>query len=140
MVSSSSELISSHEPPPKKLIHYEQFANSRARPLSKFSIENTTPVSLQNASTTTVDSSGMTKKRYSAETANAAILSRKRRTMKKLHHGSISNENARQESISDRLHPSSSNILIEQIDDELLKRLSQGEKPFLSPINTFSFS
>lgn len=94
--------------------------------MSKFSIENTTPVSLSNS---TGDSSGMTKKRYSAETANVAILSRKRRIMKKLHHGSISNENARQESIADRLHPSSSNILIEQIDDELLKRLSEGKTP-----------
>lgn len=137
MKNSSSEHISSNEPP-KKVIHYEQFSNSRARPLSKFSIENTTPISLLNSSTSTVDSSGLTKKRCSAETAKAAILSQKRRTMKKLHHSSISNENARQETISDRMNPSStsSNIVIEQINDELLKRLSQGKQTTTKSFST----
>jgi hypothetical protein len=46
--------------------------------------------------------------------------------MKKLHQGLISNENLKQDSSSDRINPSSSDITIDQIDDELLKRLSQG--------------
>jgi hypothetical protein len=117
------EQISSNEPP-KKLIHYEQFPNSRHRPLSKFSIENTTPTSLLTSSIT-VDTSGITKKRYSAETANAAILSRKARTMKKHHQNLISNENHKQDSSSDRINSSTSEIIIDQIDDELLRRLSQ---------------
>jgi hypothetical protein len=116
------EQISSNEPP-RKFMHYEQFSNSRNRPLSKYSIENTTPIPL--TSSIGVDTSGITKKRYSAETANTAILSRKRRTITKLNHGLISNENHKQGLLSDRINQSSSNIVIDQIDDELLKRLSQ---------------
>ncbi|CAF0891935.1 unnamed protein product [Adineta steineri] len=119
-----NEQISSDEPP-NKISHYEQLdstsskklSNSRNRPLSKFSIENTTP---QTSSSITIDTSGITKKRNSAETANAAILSRKRRVITKLNHELISNENIKQESSS-----SSSDITIDQIDDELLRRLSQ---------------
>ncbi len=73
-----------------------------------------------------VDTSGITKKRFSAETANAAILSRKRRTITKLNQGLISNENLKQGLLSDRINQSSSDIIIDQIDDELLRRLSQG--------------
>lgn len=111
-------------------MHYEQLSNSRSRPLSKFSIENTTPTAtaLPLTSSIAVDTSGITKKRCSAETANAAILSRKRRTMKKFHQGLISNENQKQELLTDRNSSSTSDIVIEQIDDELLKRLSQGRK------------
>ncbi len=107
-------------------MHYEQLSNSRNnnRPLSKFSIENTTPTSLLTSSIS-VDTSGIIKKRYSAETANAAILSRKRRTIKKFNHGLISNENLKQDLISDRINQTNSDIIIDQIDDELLKRLSQ---------------
>jgi ABC-type molybdenum transport system ATPase subunit/photorepair protein PhrA len=110
-------------------MHYEQFSNSRNRPLSKYSIENTTPIPL--TSSIGVDTSGITKKRYSAETANAAILSRKRRTITKLNHRLISNENHKQGLSSDRINQSSSNIVIDQIDDELLKRLSQGKKKLI---------
>ncbi len=119
-----SEQFSSNEPP-RKLIHYEQFSNSRNRPLSKFSIENTTP-NIPVTSSIGVDTSGITKKRFSAETANAAILSRKRRTITKLNQGLISNENLKQGLLSDRINQSSSDIIIDQIDDELLRRLSQG--------------
>jgi hypothetical protein len=117
------EQFSSNEPP-RKLIHYEQFSNSRNRPLSKFSIENTTP-NIPVTSSIGVDTSGITKKRFSAETANAAILSRKRRTITKLNQGLISNENLKQGLLSDRINQSSSDIIIDQIDDELLRRLSQ---------------
>jgi hypothetical protein len=115
-------------------MHYEQFPNSRNRPLSKVSIENTTPTPLL-----TVDTSGMTKKRCSAETANAAILSRKPRGMKKYHHGLISNENHKQDSSSNRINPSSSDILIDQIDDELLRRLSQGKNELNRNFKYLSF-
>jgi hypothetical protein len=124
-----SEQISSSEPP-NKLPHYEQLdsssnmkklSKSRQRPLSKFSIENTTPILPPLTSSITIDTSGITKKRNSAETANAAILSRKRRTITKL----ISNENIKQELLSDRVDGS---ITIDQIDDELLRRLSQGKE------------
>ncbi|UJR16377.1 hypothetical protein I4U23_003280 [Adineta vaga] len=113
--------LSSSEPP-SKLIHYEQFdsssnlkklSNSRNRPLSKFSIENTTPVSSIG-----IDTSGISKKRNSAETANAALLSRKRRAITKVTPELVSNENIKQETTS-------TDILINQIDDELLRRLSQ---------------
>ncbi len=106
-------------------MHYEQFSNSRNRPLSKFSIENTTP-NPSLTSSIAVDTSGITKKRFSGETTNAPIFSRKRRTIKKLNQGLISNENLKQDSISDRINQTNSNIIIDQIDDELLKRLSQG--------------
>jgi len=106
-------------------MHYEQFSNSRNRPLSKFSIENTTP-NPSLTSSIVVDTSGITKKHYSMETMNAPIFSRKRRTMKKLNQGLISNENLKQDSISDRINQTNSDIIIDQIDDELLKRLSQG--------------
>lgn len=58
----------------------------------------------------------MSKKRPSAESANAALVSRKRRAPTKL----VSNENIEQEALSERKTDLS-------IDDELLKRLSQGE-------------
>ena len=48
--------------------------------------------------------------------------------MKKLHQGLISKENVKQDSTLDRVHhPASSEILIDQIDDELLRRLSEGK-------------
>jgi hypothetical protein len=56
-------------------------------------------------------------------------LSRKRRTIPKLNHESISNENIKQE-------VSSSDILIDQIDDELLQRLSQGKENKLKRIQS----
>ncbi|CAF1338565.1 unnamed protein product [Rotaria sordida] len=126
------EQINSTEPP-NKLSHYEQldsptnikkFSNTRHRPLSKFSIENTTPTT-PIISTISIDTSGLTKKRHSTETSNSTILSRKRRTITKVNQELISNENIKQESIIDRLNGSSSNIIIDQIDDELLKRLAQ---------------
>ncbi|CAF1003570.1 unnamed protein product [Adineta ricciae] len=113
--------LSSGEPP-SKLPHCEQFdsssnlkklSNTRCRPLSKFSIENTTPTSSMS-----FDASGISKKRHSAETANAAMLSKKRRTIAKLTPDSVSNENVKQEATS-------ADIIIDQIDDELLRRLSQ---------------
>ncbi|CAF3367285.1 unnamed protein product [Rotaria sp. Silwood1] len=126
------EQINSIEPP-NKVPHYEQldlstnikkFSNTRNRPLSKFSIENTTPTT-PIISTISLDTSGLTKKRHSTETSNSTILSRKRRTITKLNQELISNENIKQESIIDRLNGTSSDIIIDQIDDELLKRLSQ---------------
>ncbi|CAF2635971.1 unnamed protein product [Rotaria sp. Silwood2] len=126
------EQINSTEPP-NKVPHYEQldsainikkFSNTRNRPLSKFSIENTTPTT-PVISTISVDTSGLTKKRHSTETSNSTILSRKRKTITKVNQELISNENIKQESIIDRLNGSSSDIVIDQIDDELLKRLAQ---------------
>ena len=104
--SSPSEQSSAVEPPAKQ-----------ARPLSKFSIENTTPV----------ETSVMSKKRPSAESANAAIVSRKRRAPTKL----VSNENIEQEALNERRTDLS-------IDDELLKRLSQG-KTITSKSRSFFF-
>ena len=97
---------------------YEQFdsttVKSRPRPLAKVSIENATP------STST---SEFAKKRSSAETANAAILSRKRRLISKVNPNGISNENLDEELMNERRNSINGN----EIDDELLKRLSQGE-------------
>jgi hypothetical protein len=95
--------------PPHKLPHYEQLDSSKKLSKSRhrhFSIENTTPISIG------IEPTGITKKSYSPETN---LISRKRRTINKL----ISNENIKQELIP--------NIIIDQIDDELLRRLSQGE-------------
>lgn len=105
------EQISSSEPP-KKFAHYEQFPSSRNRPISKLSIENTTPNETTGCPT---------KKRNSAETANQAILSRKRRNINKFNRP---NENHKHDSSANTNH-STTDINIEQIDDELLKRLSQ---------------
>ena len=96
----------------QKSPHYEQFdGKSRPRPLPKFAVENTTPV----------DPNGISRKRTSAETANAAILVRKRRTINKI------TENLEQDSINHRKNESTTVDSIGQIDDELLKRLSQGK-------------
>ena len=119
-------------------MNYEQLINSRNRPLSKYSIENTTPIT----SSITVDTNVITKKRCSAETANAAILSQKRRTIKKLNHHkqSISNENVKQDLINEKNNQINSDINIQQIDDELLKRLSQGKRTKkISIDNSFFF-
>ncbi|CAF2069875.1 unnamed protein product [Rotaria magnacalcarata] len=126
------EQINSGEPP-NKLPHYEQLDssinikklnNARNRPISKFSIENTTPTT-PLISTISVDTSGISKKRHSTETSSPTISSRKRRTITKVNQEIISNENIKQEPITDRLNGSSSDIIIDQIDDELLRRLSQ---------------
>lgn len=131
---SLSEQIASHEPP-NKIPHYEQLelssnlkklSNTRNRPLSKVSIENTTPTT-PIISTINIDTSGIAKKRHSTDISNANILARKRRSIAKVNQEVISNENIKQEPISDRLNGYSSDIVIEQIDDELLKRLSQGK-------------
>ncbi|CAF3366473.1 unnamed protein product [Rotaria socialis] len=126
------EQINSGEPP-NKLPHYEQLdssinikklTNARNRPISKFSIENTTPTT-PLISTISVDTSGISKKRHSTETSSPTISSRKRRTITKVNQEIISNENIKQEPIADHLNGSSSDIIIDQIDDELLRRLSQ---------------
>lgn len=135
--------------PPNKIPHYEQFDSSstsssllsngkkvrksRHRPLSKLSIENTTPLSAQPALSTPltssigVDTNGiiLSKKRSSAEIAAAAILSsnhmRKKRVQRKTSDEIISNHNhIKQEFVSDN------DSTTEVINDELLKRLSQG--------------
>lgn len=137
MVLFYSEQMNSGEPP-NKLPHYEQLdslsnmkkiSNSRNRPLSKVSIENTTPTTPLMSTVSGVDTSGI-KKRYhsSVETSNTTLLTRKRRAIPKLNQEIVSNENIKQEPISNRVNGLSSEIIIEQIDDELLKRLSQGKK------------
>jgi hypothetical protein len=106
--------------PPHKFPHYEQLDSSKKLSKSRhrhFSIENTTPISIG------VEPTGITKKSYSPETN---LLLRKRRTINKL----ISNENIKQESLPNR----TSDIIIDQIDDELLKRLSQGKKTFFQKL------
>ncbi|CAF4194785.1 unnamed protein product [Rotaria sp. Silwood2] len=127
--------------PPNKIAHYEQFDASsngkkirkcRHKPLSKISLENTTPnpaPSLPLASSIGVDPNEriISKKRSSAEIATAAILSsnymRKKRIQRKNSDETISNNinnnNIKHESIS--INDSSNEI----INDELLKRLAQ---------------
>jgi hypothetical protein len=54
--------------------------------------------------------------------------------MKKHHQNLISNENHKQDSSSDRINSSTSEIIIDQIDDELLRRLSQGKIKYKNKI------
>jgi hypothetical protein len=132
-----SEQVSLSEPP-TKIAHYEQFDSSshrkkirksRHKPLSKVSIENTTPNHPPLTASIGVDTTGiiLSKKRSSAEIAAAAILSsnhmRKKRVQRK-HSDEINanNNNIKQESISINDSPT------EIINDELLKRLSQGKR------------
>jgi len=130
----SSEQVSLSEPP-TKIPHYEQFDSSsnrkkirksRHKPLSKVSIENTTPNHPPLTASIGVDTTGiiLSKKRSSAEIAAAAILSsnhmRKKRVQRK-HSDEINSNNIKQESISINDSPT------EIINDELLKRLSQGK-------------
>lgn len=107
-------------------MNIKKLSNSRNRPLSKLSTENTTPTS-PLVSTINNDTSGFSKNRHTTETSNSSTLLRKRKAITKVNQELISNENVKQESISDRLNGSSSERLIDQIDDEILKRLSQGK-------------
>jgi hypothetical protein len=117
--------------PPNKIPHYEQIDSSsnekkirksRHKSLAKISIENKTPLPL--TSSIGVDTTGIiiSKKRSSAEIAAAAILSsnhmRKKRIQRK--NSDEINSNIKQESILIS-EPSP-----DSINDELLKRLSQG--------------
>jgi hypothetical protein len=121
-----SEPISLSEPP-NKIPHYEQLnekkiRKSRHKSLAKISIENTTP---NPPSSIVIDTTGIiiSKKRSSAEIAAAAILSsnhmRKKRIQRKNSDETISN--IKQESIL--INDASP----DSINDELLKRLSQGK-------------
>ena len=117
------EQTSSNEPPTKVTI-YEQFdatVKSRPRPLPKFSIENASP---STSTSESPSSNAFAKKRSSAETANAALLSRKRRLVSKVNPNGVSNENLDDESTAERRNSTNGN----EIDDELLKRLSQGNE------------
>lgn len=125
-----SEQTNSIEPP-TKIAHYEQFdlplatknpSKVRHRPLSKFSTENTTPI---NNSSLNVEINGLAKKRTTTETSN--LISRKRKANTKSHLNSIPNENVEQETSPESNSFSSTQDQIEQINDELMKRLSQGE-------------
>ncbi|CAF1500722.1 unnamed protein product [Rotaria sp. Silwood1] len=134
--------------PPNKIIHYEQFDASsngkkirkcRHKPLSKNSLENTTPnpappppspPPLTSSIGIDTNEKIIPKKRSSAEIATAAILSsnhmRKKRIQRKNSDETVTNNNnnnnnnnIKHESIS--INDSSTEI----INDELLKRLSQ---------------
>ena len=136
----SSEHSSLSEPP-TKIAHYEQFDSSsnskqirksRHRTISKVSIENTTPAnpvpSTLSSSSSSIDTNGMilSKKRSCAEIAAAAILSsnhtRKKRVQRKKSDEILSNNNSIKQELLAINHSS-----IELINDELLKRLSQGK-------------
>lgn len=137
---SSSELNSSVEPPNKfrhvdsvdPLTNGKKLRKPRQRQLSKISIENTTPNSAStlavpsSTSSIGVDTNEMviSKKRSSAEIAAAAILSSSHLKRKRM-----SKKNVDQTPSTVNVRPESEKVQdlsIETIDDELLKRLSQG--------------
>ena len=134
-----SEQISTNEPP-TKIAHYEQLnspvstksiSKVRHRPLSKFSIENTTLMaSSPTVSTISIglETNGLAKKRTSTETSNMVMLEKKRKLMAKVTQDTVSNENLEHHTIADRINDSPTESNIEKIDDELLRRLSQGKK------------